>query len=296
MFDFRYHVVSLAAVFVALIIGILVGIGISGRGFVDKSERTRLQQVIDDLRNQRDDLRLQITQSQKRNASAQEYVKATYGAVMANRLKGSHVAILFVGHVDSDVRAAIDEMLDTADAAPAVRMRALKVPIDVRAVDRRLAGHPAFAQYDGDQQLDELGHELGKELALGGRTALWSTVSSVIVEERTGPAAKSADGVIVVRTAKPQTGPTSLLLTGLYAGLRDAGVPVVGVEASDVRPSAVSVFRRSGLSSVDDVDLPEGRLALALLLGGAPSGQYGLKPTATAGVLPRVEPVPAAGG
>ena len=66
MFTFRYHVVSLAAVFVALVVGILVGIGISGRGFVDKSERRQLQNQIDDLRNQRDDLSAQLAASQKR--------------------------------------------------------------------------------------------------------------------------------------------------------------------------------------------------------------------------------------
>ncbi len=41
MFDLRYHVASLAAVFIALVVGILVGVGISGRGFVDDVERDR---------------------------------------------------------------------------------------------------------------------------------------------------------------------------------------------------------------------------------------------------------------
>ena len=40
MFDLRYHVASLAAVFLALIIGIVVGVGISGKGFVADSERS----------------------------------------------------------------------------------------------------------------------------------------------------------------------------------------------------------------------------------------------------------------
>ena len=34
VFDLRYHVASLAAVFVALILGIFVGVGLSGKGFV----------------------------------------------------------------------------------------------------------------------------------------------------------------------------------------------------------------------------------------------------------------------
>ena len=43
MFDLRYHVASLAAVFVALVIGIFVGVGLSGKGFVNDAERANLQ-------------------------------------------------------------------------------------------------------------------------------------------------------------------------------------------------------------------------------------------------------------
>ena len=50
MFDLRYHVASLAAVFVALVIGIFVGVGLSGKGFVNDAERANLQARIDELR------------------------------------------------------------------------------------------------------------------------------------------------------------------------------------------------------------------------------------------------------
>ena len=49
MFDLRYHVASLAAVFVALVIGIFVGVGLSGRGFVNDAERKNFQARIDEL-------------------------------------------------------------------------------------------------------------------------------------------------------------------------------------------------------------------------------------------------------
>ena len=54
MFDLRYHVASLAAVFLALIIGILVGVGISGKGFVSDSERSLLNERIADLNHRLD--------------------------------------------------------------------------------------------------------------------------------------------------------------------------------------------------------------------------------------------------
>ena len=55
MFDLRYHVASLAAVFVALVLGIFVGVGLSGRGFVSDAERENLQSRIEELRGERDD-------------------------------------------------------------------------------------------------------------------------------------------------------------------------------------------------------------------------------------------------
>ena len=45
----------------------------------------------------------------------------------------------------------------------------------------------------------------------------------------------------------------------------------------------------AGMSSVDDVDTPSGKLALALLLAGAPRGNFGVRPDADA-ALPRIEP------
>ena len=50
MFDLRYHVASLAAVFLALIIGILVGVGISDRGLVDSAKTKFLQDEVEQLR------------------------------------------------------------------------------------------------------------------------------------------------------------------------------------------------------------------------------------------------------
>jgi hypothetical protein len=294
VFTFRYHVVSLAAVFVALVVGILVGIGISGRGFVDKSERRQLQNQIDDMRFQRDDLSTQLAASQKRQKAAQEYVTNTYRAVMSERLRGKRIAVLFVGHVNPDLRANVDDTLGGADAPPALRVRALKTPVDPAALDAVLTKRPSFAQYAGDAKLEDLGRALGEEFVAGGDTPLWTALSDLLVEERTGPPRRPADGVVVVRSAGPQEGPTSRFLSGLYAGLAAGGVPVVGVETTKTTPSAVPTYARAGFSSVDDVDILEGRLALALLLAGADPGHYGLKETAKTGYLPQVEPLPVA--
>jgi hypothetical protein len=99
---------------------------------------------------------------------------------------------------------------------------------------------------------------------------------------------------VLVRTAEPQQGPTARFLRGLYNGL-GAAATLVGSEQSGQSNSALPMFRRNGISSVDDLELPVGRLALAALLAGAQPGHYGLAPQDTA-VLPPITPVVPQGG
>ncbi len=174
-------------------------------------------------------------------------------------------------------------------------MRAISVPIDSQAIDSTLFARPAFLKYVGDDKLGLLGRALGAEFTLGGETPLWTLLNRQLVEERSGSGRPRGDAVIVVRTVKPQGGVTARFLAGLLGGL-GGGAQVVGVEASTAQVSAVPSFAKRGLATVDNVDQPVGRLALALLLNGG-SGNYGVKDTATA-VLPPVTPVApvAAGG
>jgi hypothetical protein len=168
-------------------------------------------------------------------------------------------------------------------------VRALKLPLDVPQVDKTLAGDPKLARYVGDARLPALGKSLAEELAGGGKAPLWTTLAEQIVAERTGSEQRPADGVIVVRTAGKQYDGTAAFLQGFYSGLIAAPVPVVGVETADATQSTVRAFKHNGISSVDDVDQPSGRFALALLLKGAKAGQYGIKSSAKDGVLPPLE-------
>jgi hypothetical protein len=113
------------------------------------------------------------------------------------------------------------------------------------------------------------------------------------VVERRGRARPRLQGVVVARSAGPQKGDTARFLAGVYEGLASTGTPAVGVERSTDETSAVNAFERADLSSVDDIELPAGRLALALLLAGAEPGHYGVKDADD--VLPPIEQLGAGG-
>jgi hypothetical protein len=295
MFDFRYHVASLAAVFFALVIGILVGVALASHG-LGNTERKRLEEDLRRAENQADVLRTQVETVMSGAAADRAFVEGTYKSVMAGRLKGRKIAVLFIGSSESVRRSAIATALADAGAGSPLRIRFVKVPVDPDLLAKRLANKPLLASYAGPDQLKNLGHDLGQEFVAGTDTPLWSALQNVIVEEKIGPAKPPADGVVVVRSVAPQTGPTALFLRGLYAGLADVGVPAIGVERTNDAGSAIKAFQRAGFSTVDDIETPSGKLALvALLADPLLTGSYGTKKTAQA-PLPPIAPLPATAG
>jgi hypothetical protein len=63
------------------------------------------------------------------------------------------------------------------------------------------------------------------------------------------------------------------------SGITATRTPAVGIETTTAEPSSVSFFQSSDLSSVDDVDLTAGRLAMVFAMLGA-EGSFGVKGSA----------------
>jgi hypothetical protein len=92
------------------------------------------------------------------------------------------------------------------------------------------------------------------------------------------------DGLIVVReqpddlNSAEQTA-TGRLETGLIDGITSTRTTAVGAEATDTESSSISFFQSRDISSVDDLDLVAGRVALVFSLLGA-EGSFGVKDSA----------------
>lgn len=275
MFDLRYHVASLAAVFFALVIGLLVGVALASHG-LGNTERDRLQEDLRRATDRSDALQAQLEELQQTGAADQAFVDQTYKLVMQDRLKGKRIAVLFVGPTDAGIRKQISQTLNDGGAGEPTRVRYLDVPIKAAAINRVIAKRPFLGAYAGQKQLIHLGQALGQEFAAGKETPLWNALNSVIVGETSGSLKQPADGVILVRTAPPQTGATARFLKGLYSGVSDVGAPVIGVEASDGDGSSMKAFQDADLSTVNDIDMQTGKLALATMLADPTiSGDFG---------------------
>jgi hypothetical protein len=287
--DFRYHVASLAAVFFALVLGIVVGVGISGRGFVDKSERQKLENRIDRLQVRADDLSAANDALREQQRAARVFMTGAYPVVMRDRLDGKLIAVVVAGAAAGATGADVQQALADAGATTA-RYRALKLPVNAASVRRALTAVPGY------RKVEDAGRELGQEWVTGGKTPVSDAVTDVVVEEERGVAGTPVDGVVVLQPESLRDRATRRFVDGLYSGLASAGVPVVGVERTTADESHIGRFTESGgFSTVDDVDTPSGRFALALLLAGAPAGHFGVKTSADA-PLPQIDQTPPPSG
>jgi hypothetical protein len=291
MFDLRYHVTSLAAVFIALLIGILVGVALASHG-LGNSERKGLEDDVRRAQRNAADAQTQVEALKQKNRNDSSFVDDTYNALMTDRLKDKRVAVLYVGSVDHAIQGEIAAAIKDAGGGTPARMYAVQVPIDAAAIDRRLGKSAALAKYAGSDHLRQLGQQLGRTFVTGGKMPIWSALHTMIVQEATprfGASRRPVDAVIVVRTADPQTGDSAPFVQGLYQGLGSAGVPAVGVAQSKNDFTAKPVFQSAQLSTVDDVDLDAGKLALAIVLSTPASrADYGVNAD---DLMPPVTPV-----
>ena len=301
MFDLRYHVASLAAVFLSLAVGILLGVAISGK--VGQAEDAFREQDLAELRDRLGEEQQRAVAAARRGEAAEELLERAYPVLMEERLAERRFALLFLGPVSGRARSAVERTLSDAASGDPVRMVALDVPLDVEELDDALLGDDELAVYaEAGDDFSGLGEDLGEELVAGGETPLWLALSSLLVEERAGTSALEVDGAIVVQSWLPpptedveeadQVRATRSLHEGLLRGLESTGFPVVGVEGATSDESTIDDYRRLGISSVDNVDTLAGRLALALLLAGGQPGHYGVKDSASDGVVPPIESVP----
>ena len=275
MLDFRYHALSLVAVFLALGIGIVLGSSL-GDTVVSQANKDIAASLRGDLTKARGDASTAQTQVGQR----ENLLEAAFPRLAGGKLHGKRVALVASGNLPQNLQSNVRDAVQRAGGT-LTSISELKSPPDVpalgAAVGNRFAGLTA-----NDPRLRPLGRRVGQALVRGGRLA--HRLAKVFGDRFAGDFG-SADAVAFYRDpGTNRSADDKQVEQGLIDGLRAAGQPVVGVEKTDTNPSQISFYSNQGLSSVDAVDSAGGRVALVLTLAGA-RGSFGYKSTAD-GPLP----------
>ncbi|MEV0894791.1 copper transporter [Promicromonospora sp. MEB111] len=112
MIDFRYHLVSLISVFLALAVGIILGAG-PLQGAIGET----LTEQVDALRAERTDLRTELDATQGALDGDERYIEAVGTRLVSGSLEGERVAVVQLGEVSQEVHDGVLNQLDTAGAS-----------------------------------------------------------------------------------------------------------------------------------------------------------------------------------
>jgi hypothetical protein len=274
----RYHAASLAAVFLALAVGILIGVGFGSdivSGTADDLEES-LQGDLADARAQVDELEAEL-------ADEHELAGALTPAVVEDRLRGREIAIVALGALDDSLTDGIRGALDPSGA----KLQEIAVVREPPAADAPVAAGPPRSGQSRSEQLARASRLAGRALVNGGprfadlRAALFSRYSGEPGD---------IDSVVVVRDRPANLGDRDAadtdvleeeLIAGIQSALPGSRLTVVGAETTETDPSSVGFFSDRDVASVDNVDQLAGKVALVYALGGA-EGEFGVKDTADA--------------
>lgn len=251
--DLRYHVISLISVFLALAIGVLLGTAMADRGVISD----QLQNEVTNIQNQLDQQRTLIAERDARVSRLQESVQGMSETMIAGKLQGVDVALVYGPWADEEAARSLQSTLTDAGA-------------NLTSFEQLPAPTP--------------------EEVTGPESADTETVYTDLATEMLGvPGSAGAPEVIVFLgggAPPPETPPGSVetLENGertMFDVWLEAGVRVVAAETAETARSEIPLFQDAGVTSVDNADQAAGQAAVVQLATSLQDGSYGIKPTAS---------------
>lgn len=276
MYNLRYHIASLVAVFLSLSIGLLLGTIIVERGTLDRQREAivhSLQQEFRTLDADNRELRAALAEQEDLAASLLQ-------AAVAGELENRTVLILAsTGRVDG--LSSTIEVIRDAGGTP-VTMVLLSPSFGVGDAAVSSVATAVIGPVEPDALLTDMVATLVDEWSVPGEdrplTDALAGEGAVRVDGDVG-ADTVADGVVVLASfaGSPDDGALAFA-----AALADRDLPACGVETQTHETGVAEAALEAGLSGIDNIGTPEGAFSLTWVLSGRASGYFGVGSAAQA--------------
>ncbi|GLE52281.1 copper transporter [Mycobacterium montefiorense] len=314
MISLRQHAFSLAAVFLALAVGVVLGSGFLSDTLLSslRAEKQNLYSQINGLNDQKNVLNEKLS-------AANNFDNQLVGRIVHDALAGKSVVVFRTPDAKDDDVAAVSKIAGQAGATVTGTVSLTQEFVDANSAEKLRTVVNSSVLPAGQQlstklvdQGSQAGDLLGLALLINANPAIPpvddAQRDSVLAALRdTGfvtytpgdhPGAANA-ALIVTGGALPQDAGNqgvSVARFGAALAPHGSGTLLAGRDGSSTRGAAVAVARADGginsaISTVDDVDVAPGRITAILglhdLLNGGHVGQYGTGHGATSITVPQ---------
>ena len=286
MISFRYHIVSIVAVFLALAVGIVVGTT-ALNGPVTSNLRTQVKS----LQSTRDDLSAQLKTAQQQVDNAGQFA-STFGSALVNgRLASQNVLLVALPGTSSGLQDSVANALTAAGATITGRMQLANDYLDQGSAANisnfTTSVHPVGLTYPTTDDARVLGAALLSFVLLGKASAgdlqqVLTGFAGLHMITSDPKAITPATTVVVISTGAQQADSYAAGAgLDLVSWLQSTGghVIVAGDAGAATKAGLVAAVRGSGthssVSTVDDTDTAFGPASVVLTVQGALNSQVG---------------------
>ena len=255
--DLRYHLISLISVFLALAVGVLLGVAMADGGVVTQGLRGQIQDVRQRLDDQNREISRrdeEIADLQERTQEEQAVTEGMSQVMISETLTGANVALVAGPYADADTTQSVQSAFDDA-GADAISLTSLDEPTSLEVTGPEV--DPATLYADETEE--------------------------ILSEDGSG----SPDIIVFVggRDDAPNTDAYNQTLdtaeTAMFETWIEAGTKVIAAEPATARRTEIPLFLDVGVPSVDYADRAAGQAALVRLATTDSSGAYGTKDSAS---------------
>ncbi|MCF6388848.1 copper transporter [Mycobacterium sp. MBM] len=310
MISLRTHAISLAAVFLALAVGVVLGSGLFSDTVLSglRSDKADLRSEIDTLTEQKNELNEKLS-------AAGEFDGLMAPRILRDTLRDKSVVIFRTPDAADDDVDAVARLVSLAGATTTVTIALTPQFVEANSSEKLLSVVNSPIVPAGRQlstaSLDQgsaAGDLLGIALLRGRDPAVPDDQRDIVLStlRETGFISYDAQGIGAADTAVIITGGSlgddagnrGATVARFAAGLapHGGGVVLAGRDGSATGTAAVAVTRADAglsgaVSTVDDVDVESGRITTALalsdLLRGGQPGRYGIGQGANSLTVPQ---------
>ncbi len=280
----KFYIISIVSIFVALGIGILIGFTMDTQEFVIEQQEiinARIESQFEDLISENKELKSNVNLLQSENKYKDEYISLSYEPIIKDRLEGLNIGIIesnedyVTSGIGRDLELAGAKVINVttlnhnimdkeklSDLYKKLNINISKNPVEttINTISESIisgVAAPIFQELEKEDFIQTIGNydeEIDYLILCGG--SLTDNSKRINVVDR-----------LVVEVAKKYN------------------IPIIGVEKSNVDYSYITGYKDLGISTIDNVDMTIGKVAMILAMEGI-GGHYGIKDTAES-VIPR---------
>ncbi len=278
--NIKYYVVTIAAIFLALGIGIYIGFTLDAHNLLIEQKDdivTKIEEKFDYLNDENKGLKEEVSELKKGNNQYNDYIETIYSSVIKDRLKNVNVAIIETN--DDYVYSGIGKTLELAGANVA-SVTTIKDKYLSEELLEEINNSLPESESIKDSLIEGGVINLTEGVIKGEKNEFMKKLKENDAVNFVGNYDIAIDFVIIAGgTESKESNNISQIDKNIIEAVKGLETPIIGIEKEKVNYSYIEGYKDYRISTVDNVDSTIGKTALILSMEGRP-GNYGVKPGA----------------